>query len=137
MPQMLLTVTILVVAFALSACQNDPQEQSAADRAISELQRKYDEVIEKPGSDAVEWATEDIENYGDWEYRVESLDVDSPEEFAATLNEFGNEKWEVIWLERTEDGYLVVLKKPSISYLSKIPLSQIGRIVIGGPENPE
>ena len=44
---------------------------------------------------------------------------------------FGNDRWEVIWLERTPDGFLAVLKKPSISYLSKVPLSEIGKYVIG------
>lgn len=31
----------------------------------------------------------------------------------------------------------MILKKPSISYLTKIPLSQLGRIVIGGSEGQE
>ena len=82
--------------------------------------------------DPVSWAADDIENLGDWEYRVENLAFTSAEDLAEQLNTFGNDRWEVIWLEKTPSGFLAILKKPSISYLSKIPLSQLGRLVIGG-----
>ena len=68
---------------------------------------------------------------------MEKLSYSSPEDFAAQLNVFGNERWEVIWLERTPDGFLAVLKKPSISYLSKVPLSEIGKYVIGISDGQE
>lgn len=121
----------------LSACQTESQEPSAAQRALDELQRKYDELIEDKVDVPVKWATADLENIGDWEYRVENLSYTSPEDLADQLNEFGNDKWEVIWLERTHEGYLAVLKKPAVSYLSKIPLSQLGKIVIGGPDGQD
>ena len=85
----------------------------------------------------MEWAASDLENLGDWEYRVETLKLTSEAEFAATLNEFGNDRWEVIWLERTPGGFMVIMKKPSISLLSKIPLSQLGRFVIDGSEGSQ
>ena len=87
--------------------------------------------------DPVEWAADDIENIGDWDYKVENLAYSSPEDLESKLNEFGNDRWEVIWLERTPNGFLAILKKPSISYLSKIPLSQLGKFVIGGAEAQE
>lgn len=130
-------VGMISLTLVLSACQPDSEEPSAARTALDELQRKYDELVKDRVDAPVEWATDDLENIGDWEYRVESLSYSSPEDLASQLNEFGNERWEVIWLERTPGGFLAVLKKPSISYLSKIPLSQLGQIVIGGSDSRE
>ncbi len=130
-------VALVTLAHALAACQSDPQEPSSARKALDELQAKYDELVKEKLEDPVQWAADDIENLGDWEYRVENLSYSSTEDLAAQLNEFGNEKWEVIWLERTPEGFLAVLKKPSVSYLSKIPLSQLGTIVIGGSGGTE
>ena len=127
----------VVLGLALSGCENESQETSATQRALDELQKQYDELIKDKVDVPVEWATDDLENIGDWEYRVESLSYRSPEELQAQLNAFGNERWEVIWLEEAPGGFLAVLKKPSISYLSKIPITQLGRIVIGDPEPQE
>ena len=121
----------------LSGCENESQESSSAQRALDELQSRYDDLVKDKVDIPVEWATEDLENIGDWEYRVVDLSYTSPEDLETQLNEYGNERWEVIWLEESPSGFLAVLKKPSISYLSKIPISQLGRIVIGGPEGQE
>ena len=125
---------IMLLSFYVSGCQDENKESSAAQRALDELQNKYDELIKDKVDAPVEWATDDLENIGDWEYRVVNLAYRSPEELQAQLNEFGNDRWEVIWLEEAPGGFLAVLKKPSISYLSKIPISQLGRIVIGDSE---
>ncbi len=127
----------ICLAHGLSACQPEAEEVSTAQKAIDELQKQYNELVDDKMDAPIDWATEDIENIGDWEYRVENLAFSTPDELASQLNGLGNDRWEVIWLERTPAGYFAVLKKPSISYLSKIPLSQLGRIMIGGPEGSE
>lgn len=132
-----LMVSVVTVMSVVSGCESESQDSSAAQRALDEVQSKYDELIKDKVDIPVDWATDDIENIGDWEYRVVNLSYSSPDNLQSQLNDFGNERWEVIWLETTPDGFLAVLKKPSISYLSKIPLSQLGRIVIGGPEGQE
>lgn len=104
---------------------------------MDELQKKYNELVDDNIDVPIDWATEDIENIGDWEYRVENLAFSTPEELTSKLNELGNDRWEVIWLQRTPEGYFAVMKKPSISYLSKIPLSQLGKIMIGGSDGSE
>lgn len=129
-----LVLGAIAAGLLLSGCENNSDEPSTAQRALDELQNKYDELLKDKVDVPVEWAAEDLENIGDWEYRVVSLSYHSPEELEAQLNEFGNERWEVIWLEEAPGGFLAVLKKPSISYLSKIPISQLGRIVIGDPD---
>lgn len=120
----------LILAFGVAACGGESGDPSAAEKALDELQSKYDELTQKELNDPVKWAAEDLENIGDWEYKVETLPLDSAEEFEAALNELGNDRWEVIWMEKNTVGYTVFLKKPAVSYLNKIPLSSLGRFVI-------
>lgn len=120
----------LVLVIGISACGGESKEPSAAQKALDELQAKYDELSQKEFDDPVKWAAEDLENIGDWEYKVETLPLDSPKEFEAALNDLGDERWEVIWMEKQAVGYTVFLKKPAVSYLNKIPLSSLGRFVI-------
>ena len=132
----------LLFAIALAGCGNDPGEPSptdkaidTADRAIDSLSQKYDELTERELGDPVQWAQEDIENIGDWDYKIVELDNVTAEELEAALNELGNERWQAFWVEKRLTGYTIMLKRTSISYLSKIPLSQIGRIMLGGSES--
>ena len=123
----------IVASLLLTACNPEPQDEvTGVRKTVEKLQQQYDELMAERGGDPVEWAASDLENLGDWEYRVETLRLTSEDEFAATLNEFGNDRWEVIWLEKTPGGFMVIMKKPSISLLSKIPLSQLGRFIIDG-----
>lgn len=133
----------IAVLLGVAACDSessepstDPStEPSVTQKALDELQAKYDELVGDQLDDPTQWAADDLENIGDWEYQVKEIPFESNEELTAALNELGNERWEVFWIERTDDGFLVLLKKPSVSYLSKIPLSQIGRFVIGGSDS--
>ena len=83
----------LVLALGVAACGGELDAPSAAEKALDELQAKYDELNQKEFNDPVKWAVEDLENIGDWEYKVETLPLDSTEEFEAALNELGNERW--------------------------------------------
>lgn len=110
---------------------------STADRALDELQRAYDglqrQFDELTGDqlDApVEWAQEDLENIGDWEYRVIEINRLSAEDLEATLNELGNDRWEVIWIDDNLTGKTIILKRPAVSVLSKLPLSALGRLLM-------
>lgn len=130
------SVSVAALLF-FGACGVDTTEPSVAEKALSELQAKYDELTQKGFDDPAKWAADDIENIGDWEYIVREIAISSPGEFEVALNNLGDERWEVFWIERTETGFLVVLKKPAVSYLSKIPLSQLGRFVIGDQDTSE
>lgn len=126
------------VALLVAACGEEPAqppdgEPGAMSKAIDELRQQYEELSRESLDDPVKWAAEDIENIGDWDYRVIDIPAGSAEDLEATLNELGNERWEAFWIERTTNGYRVMLKKPSLSYLSKIPLSQLGRFIVPGP----
>lgn len=121
------------------ASDTDPaaEESSTADRALEELQRRYEglqQQFEELTSDSldapVEWAQEDLENIGDWEYKVVEVGRQSAEELEATLNELGNDRWQVIWIEGNLSGKTIILKRPAVSVLSKLPLSALGRLLM-------
>lgn len=144
-------LVIMATAVALAACggtddavaQPEPEEipevdeQSATERALAELAAAYEGVsgLLGQGSDeAVDRVQEDIENLGDWEYRVAELSSASSEVLETELNTLGNERWEAYWVEPSVDGVRVYLKRPSISYLSRVPLSALVRMLAGGGE---
>lgn len=133
------------VAFCIGAgvagAQDQPaetaaeEEQSATSRALGELAAAYQGLsglLDQGSDEAVERVQEDIENLGDWEYRIIVLDDESAEVLETELNLLGNERWEVYWVEPTRDGIRFYLKRPSISYLSRVPLSTLMRLFIGG-----
>jgi hypothetical protein len=125
---------LLSIAFmSLAAgCDGDSGEPSATEKALDDLQSKYDELVDNKLENPVQWATDDLENIGDWEYKVIEMPRADADSFETTLNELGNDRWEVFWIENVRNDYRVMLKRPSRSYLSRIPLSQIGRFVIDG-----
>lgn len=118
--------------FLAAGCNRDASEPSATEKAMNDLQSKYDELMEDKLESPVQWATDDLENIGDWEYKVVDFSGAEPEALEETLNELGNDRWEAFWVENVRNDYRVMLKRPSRSYLSRIPLSQIGRFVIDG-----
>lgn len=131
------TTAMLLGVFLLAACGGADSDVSTTDSALEELQRKYDELTAGKLDDPMQWASDDLKRIGDWDYRVVEIGNLEATEFEAALNDFGAERWELVWMDKTLAGHTIVLKRPSVSYLSKIPLSQIGRLVIGGPEGEQ
>ncbi len=127
-------VVISLVCF-LVACTQEPGEPSRTDQMLEELQGLLEAARERAPDDAVEWAKEDLERYGDWEYRVISVANLEPEALETELNALGEERWEVFWVERTDQGLNLMLKRPAVSYLRAVPFSEIGRAIPGGEGN--
>jgi hypothetical protein len=112
-------------------------DTSARARALEELSGAYDELaalLDRNPGEAVQWAQEDIENLGDWEYRIVEISNLSTSDLEAELNELGNERWEVFWMESMQPGVRVYLKRSSVSYLSRLPLSALARLLGNGGE---
>ena len=109
---------------------------SATERALAQLSAAYGELAERFGDEpgnAISWAEADIESLGDWEYRVVVLpDGGPPAALEEALNLLGQERWEAYWMESSRDGLRVFLKRPSISFLSRVPLSTLVRMLTGG-----
>ena len=64
-----------------------------------------------------DWVKEDLENVGDWEYRV----VETPrDELQATLNELGAERWECFSVETHGKKSQLVFKRRKRSRLREL-----------------
>jgi hypothetical protein len=109
-------------------------EQSATNRALEELSTAYEGLaglLNQGSGVAVERVQEDVENLGDWEYKIVEIPNGPAEMQEERLNEFGNERWEVYWVQASTDNFRFYLKRPSVSYMSRVPLSTLLRVLAG------
>lgn len=136
----LLLVTVGIGAAGGSHAQTEPDEepaaaaQSATDRAIEELSAAYEGLaglLNQSSDEAVERVQEDIENLGDWEYRIVEFPNGPAEMQEQQLNELGNDRWEVYWVQPGTNYVRFFLKRPATSYLSRVPLSTLMRVLAG------
>ncbi len=123
---------ILVLGFAGSACERASDKPSQVDRARQELERLYDEAMKRAPEDPVEWAREDLQRVGDWEYRVTFIAATENQLLEQELNRLGEERWEAFWVRDSESGLTLFLKRPARSYLKLVPLSEIGKMISPG-----
>ena len=114
----------------LLGCSGGEEPKGAAS-ALEELQAKYDELAEGTLGQPVQWASDDLENIGDWEYKVVDISRWDAERMETELNVLGDDRWQVVWVDSLAGQRVVLLKRPAVSWLSKIPLSQLGRLVLG------
>jgi hypothetical protein len=107
----------------------------AADGALDDLVAAYEALAGMLGQgseEAVDRVQGDIENLGDWEYRIVELANESSDVMADELNALGDERWEVFWIEPAPAGLRVYLKRPSVSYLGRVPLTTLLRLLAIG-----
>ncbi len=115
----------------------DAPAPSITARMVEQLSAVYADLAALIGdnpAEAVGWAQEDIENLGDWEYRIVEIDEREDSGIETALNALGNERWEVYWVQDGNGGAKFYLKRPSLSYLSRVPLSTLLRIFPGGEQ---
>lgn len=127
-------IAVLALACGLAACSGEEGQPSNTEQALDELQRFVDEARAMAPDNPVQWAREDLERYGDWEYRIVAVVDADAGALETELNELGTERWEVYWIERTDAGLRLFLKRPAISYLRAIPFSEVGRAIPNGAE---
>jgi hypothetical protein len=117
------------------AIQSEGAADSGTQRAIEQLSAAYADLaarLQDNSAEAVGWAQEDVDKLGDWEYRIVDLEADSAETLESALNGLGEERWEAYWIESSAAGTRVFLKRPATSYISRLPLSVILRLLAGG-----
>ncbi len=120
-------IIVCLTALVTLACEREPGEPSQAERALEEVKQLYAQAKAKAPEDPIEWVKEDIDRYGDWEYQIIILADGELSNLEEQLNEVGQERWEVFWVERSRANLRLFLKRPAISYLRSIPLSNLGR----------
>ncbi len=134
-------VKVLVCAAFLlaSGCGPDGGEPLAPDAPsgspfwdeVEELYRRAKDAGETASRDATQWAKEDLERIGDWEYRVLAIEPSDPHSIEQSLNVAGEDRWEAFWIHSVEGQLHVYLKRPTRSYLRSVPLSELRRLIPG------
>ena len=115
--------------------ESNEQDVSKLESAMAELQNKYEDLRKTKPSAAFDWASEDLKNIGDWEYKIIELSGLSSSELEDEFNALGEERWQIFWIkEKSNENMQVMLKRPTISYLSKLPLSSLGKIMLDGEQ---
>ena len=132
---------VFLVSSFLTMAEDEP---TAEDKSYSEklkevyekglkgAKEKYVETVgdgKKLTGKSKEWLLKDIENIGDWEYKVESYGPEQAKEIEKKLNALGKERWQCFWVESNKKQKTFYFKRTKLSYLSKIPTGAILRIM--------
>ena len=102
------------------------------DKGVKGAKEKYGVGLEEGKSlteKSKEWLLKDIENIGDWEYKVVSHGSKDFKALEKDLNELGKERWQCFWVEAAGEEKVFYFKRTKMSYLSKIPAGALLRII--------
>jgi len=128
---------VILAAIGMSLGTEPEKPGSEAEAGLTEQVRELYEKAKEMGADVpadlYEWVKQDIQNIGDWEYQVLELGSGS-QAVQARLNDLGNERWELVWVERDGEALRLYLKRPVRSYLRQIPLSQLLKMLSGSAD---
>jgi hypothetical protein len=128
-------LAVLAPLLLLLACGFDEgapgRLPASLEELVEQLYQRAREAGEEVPPDAMQWAREDLERAGDWEYRVVRVEADDDAAIEARLAALGAERWEAFWVERSGAGLRIFLKRRAVSYLRRLPLSELGRLFPG------
>jgi len=102
------------------------------DKGVKGAKEKYGVGLEEGKSlteKSKEWLLKDIENIGDWEYKVVSHGSKDFKALEKDLNELGKERWQCFWVEAAGEEKVFYFKRTKMSYLCKIPAGALLRII--------
>lgn len=130
---------LLLLTVLPAGCASDPDVPASPDDRVAALKQRVQELYrqaresgQQVPKDALEWTQQDLRRIGDWEYKIVDLPLEGPQSRQARLNELGAERWEAFWMEPAGEGIRVYLKRRSRSWLEKVPLSELRRLVPSG-----
>ncbi len=72
--------------------------------------------------EAKDWAKDDFNRIGDWEYKIVAIDISEIVNLEKQLNKLGEDRWECFWISEQPENLTLFFKKPKISYLQKMPI---------------
>ena len=120
-----IAVLVLSLAGAPATAQEAESEDTGIWNQVVALYEQAKQAGETAAEDVYEWAREDLEAIGDWEYKVEYFSNPNHIALEKKLNELGLERWEVVWIDRQGPNLIVTMKRPSRTWLNKLPLGQL------------
>lgn len=102
------------------------------DKGVKGAKEKYADTFDKGkglSEKSKDWVVEDLENIGDWEYRVVSYGSKDTKTLEKDLNELGKERWQCFWVDVSGKEKVFYFKRTKMSYVSKIPMGTLLRIL--------
>ena len=127
---------LLLLTPLAAAQEEEPAADAVEESGVwAEVRRLYDEAKkagERVPKDIYEWVRQDLQRSGDWEYRVVDVDAGVPEGIEETLNELGAERWECFWVGVAGGKSRFVLKRPARTYLQRVALTDLLKLIPGG-----
>jgi len=131
----LIAAYVLSAGFSLSfADEPAAQEEPSVWTQVLALYEQAKDAGETVTDDVYEWARTDVETIGDWEYKVAYFPNANHIALEKRLNELGAERWEVTWIDRQGANLIVTMKRPSRTWLNKLPLGQLLKLAAPGSD---
>jgi hypothetical protein len=127
---------MLVALLAGPAVAQEATEEPSSLEDVLALYEWAKQAGEVP-KDVYTWAKEDLANIGDWEYMVVQLDLAGATALEFKLNELGADRWELIWVNQEGSKVRLVLKRSVRTWLTKLPLSELLKMLPGAPGGDE
>ena len=129
-----LGLLLVLSSFAPISSQEDSgdETESGVWHDVEQLYESAKEAGEQVPKDIYDWIRQDIENLGDWEYRVVELETNDSKKLEDQLNDLGQERWECIWIQSSGKTTRFFLKRPVRSYLTTLPLSKLLKLIPSG-----
>ena len=137
----LLIISIFSFGSFLLAQEGEKEKEKSYSEKLKEVyekgvkgaKEKYEETLgdgKNLTSKSKEWLLKDIENIGDWEYKIVTFGSEKIKDIEMQLNALGRERWQCFWVEQVNDNAKsFYFKRTKMSYLSKIPTGAILRIM--------
>ena len=101
-------------------------------KGVKVASEKYTETFEEGknlSGKSKQWLMKDLQNIGDWEYKVESFDLENPKDLEIRLNQLGADRWQCFWVQNKDSKSVFYFKRTKLSYLSKVPTGALLRIM--------
>ena len=76
-----------------------------------------------------EWAADDWNSQGDWQYKMLTMPGGDNESIEATLNEAGTQRWDCYHVDTSGQQWTFFMKRSRRSYLSKVPLKDLVNVL--------
>ena len=127
-----LLLVLSVSAPISSQLDSDDESEPGVWDEVQRLYQSAKETGERVPKNIYDWIRQDIENLGDWQYRVVELETSDSKSVEGKLNELGQERWECIWVQPSLKTTRLFLKRPVRSYLTTLPLSQLLKLIPSG-----
>ena len=114
--------------------KDQKDEKSLLDKGKALLDEKVEsskKLLDKKikGSQAKNWVKGDIENIGDWEYKIVAFADKAHPELEKELNQLGESRWQCFWVESAGKDKVFFFKRSKISYMHKMPAGEILEII--------